>query len=295
MHALKETLDEKRERLVSYLRDLGSVVVAYSGGVDSSYLLAAALDALGPEQVLAVTADSPTYPASEREAAAQLADHLGVRQRRITTHELEDPNFANNPPERCYFCKGHLFEELNAIAQELGLNGVVYGATLDDLGDHRPGMRAAKEAGARAPLLDAGLTKDDVRALSRERGLPTWDKPAMACLASRFPYQARITAEGLGRVEAAEEILRGEFGLRQVRVRHHDTVARLEIEVSDFPRLLDPQNRQRVVARLKELGYSYVTLDLAGFRSGSMNEVLPSSEIRPATMQGERFDGWSLT
>lgn len=271
---MTDTLDAKRERLYALLEELGSVAVAYSGGVDSAYLLAASLAALGPEQVLAVTADSPTYPAAEREEAAQLAQQLGARQRLIHTTELDDPRFADNPPERCYYCKGHLFQDLTTIAQESGLRTIVYGATLDDLGDHRPGMRAAKEAGARAPLLEAQLTKEDVRALSHQLDLPTWDKPAQACLASRFPYHATITARALGRVEQAENLLRREFGLRQVRVRHHDTVARLEIELSDLPRLLDAETRQRVVAGLKALDYTYVTIDLEGFRSGSMNEVL---------------------
>jgi pyridinium-3,5-biscarboxylic acid mononucleotide sulfurtransferase len=274
-----ESIHEKRDHLYGLLREMGRVVVAYSGGVDSSYLLAAALDALGAEHVLAVTADSPTYPASEREAAAQLARKLGVEQRSIATTELDDPNFAGNSPERCYFCKGHLFEELTAMAREAGIEHVVYGANFDDLGDHRPGMRAAQEWGGRAPLLEAELTKDDVRTLSRELGLPTWDKPAMACLASRFPYHDRITAEGLGRVEAAEELLRGELGLREVRVRHHDTVARLEVDPADLPRILEEPNRRRIVSRLKELGYAYVTIDLEGFRSGSMNETLDSSEL----------------
>ncbi|MFO7698779.1 MAG: ATP-dependent sacrificial sulfur transferase LarE, partial [Anaerolineae bacterium] len=203
-----DELGLKRDRLYAHLGELGSVAVAYSGGVDSTYLLAAALDALGPERVLAVTAISQTYPTSEWEEATALARSLGARQRFIHTAELDDPRFASNPPERCYFCKSHLFEDMSEIARAEGLNAVVYGATQDDLGDHRPGMRAARELGARAPLLEAGLTKDEVRALSRQRGLPTWDKPAMACLASRFPYDSPITAEALACVEQAEDFVR---------------------------------------------------------------------------------------
>lgn len=267
-------LETKREQLYALLRDLGSVVVAYSGGVDSAYLLAASVAALGSAHVLAVTAVSPTYPASEQAQAAELAQQLGARQEWIRTSELEDARFASNPPDRCYFCKSHLFEDLARIARAEGIGHIVYGATLDDLGDHRPGMRAAKELGGRAPLLEAGLTKTAVRALSRELGLPTWDKPAMACLASRFPYHAPITAAALQQVEQAEDFLRQDIGLRQVRVRHHDDVARLEVEPADFITLLHDETRRHIVARFKELGYAYIALDLAGFRSGSMNEVL---------------------
>lgn len=276
-------LDIKRERLYAMLGDLGGVVVAYSGGVDSSYLLAASLEALGAQRVLAVTAESPTYPASEREEASQLARELGARHHFIHTTELDDPHFASNPPDRCYYCKTHLFRDLADIAQAEGLPYVIYGATKDDLGDHRPGMRAARECGARAPLLEAQLTKEDVRALSHRMGLPTWDKPAMACLASRIPYQAAITAESLARIEQGEDWLRREIGLRQIRLRHHDTVARLEVEVPDLPLLLREETRNRIVARLKELGYTYVTVDLEGFRSGSMNQVLSRSSAAQGT------------
>lgn len=201
-------LDVKRDRLYAILGELDSVAVACSGGVDSTYLLAASLEVLGPDKVLAVTADSPTYPAGEKTGAQGVAQQLGARLRIINTRELDDPRFASNPPDRCYYCKTELFEEIWAIARQEGLQNVVYGATQDDLGDHRPGMKAAKEHGARAPLLEAALGKSDVRELSRRMDLPTWDKPALACLASRFPYGMTITATRLRQVNAAEDFLR---------------------------------------------------------------------------------------
>ncbi len=264
----------KIHQLYDHVTRLGSVAVAFSGGTDSTLLLAFSLRVLGPEHVLAITADSPTLPRSELAEAKALAQELGARHLIITTGEMHDTRFVTNPADRCYYCKQELFTHMRRVADEQGYRHLIYGATADDVGDYRPGMRAAREAGAVAPLLEAGLSKQEVRDLSRQLGLRTWNKPSMACLASRFPYGTPLTLEGLARVERAEEFLRHELGFRQVRVRDQGAVARIEVETQELARLVQDPLRSRVIARLKSLGYTYVTLNLESFRSGSLNDVL---------------------
>lgn len=269
-----KTTNEELENLRAILRRMGRVLIAYSGGVDSTFLLRVASNVLG-DQVLAVTAASPTYPTEELEQAATLCRSLGVKQTIVTTNELADPKFRANPPERCYHCKKELFGTLQRLAEQQGIGYVLDASNADDCSDFRPGRTAAKELGVSSPLVEAGLGKAEIRALSRELGLPTWNKPAMACLASRFPYGEKITSDKLTSIEQAESFLRqSEFG--NVRVRAHGDLARIEVAPDMVHRLTEPGLSAELVARFKELGFAYVTVDLQGYRTGSMNEVLPA-------------------
>lgn len=265
-------LDEKYRNLVLRLGSMGRALVAFSGGVDSTFLLAAAKDALGAE-VLAVTGRSPSVAPAELEGAVRLAGRLGVRHRVVDTYELDDLRYRRNSGDRCYHCKHELFSRLAKIARAEGIDSVVEGSNADDRHDHRPGALAAKELGVTSPLEEVGLSKQEIRALSKTLDLPTWNKPALACLASRIPYGREITAPRLLRVDRAEQLVRQE-GVSQVRVRDHDDIARIEVPAEEIELLVEPTRRANIAKGLGGLGYRYVTVDLQGYRTGSLNEAL---------------------
>jgi len=276
---METSINNKITKLNKILDSYGSLVVAFSGGVDSTLLLKVAADVLA-ENVLAVIASSRTYPSQEIREARDIATKLKVRHRVIHTSELENPDFVKNPPLRCYYCKQELFSALKKLAKKERIAYVLDGQNVDDLGDFRPGARAGQELGIRSPLKEAGLTKNDIRRLSKAFGLPTWNKPSLACLASRFPYNTEIDIQSLKQVGAAENFLR-KMGFGQLRVRHHGDIARIEISPQEFAKIMKPEMRQKMIARLKKLGYLYVTLDLAGYRTGSLNEGLRHKVVRP--------------
>jgi len=282
---MNEHLQQKIVRARDILHDLRSVIVAYSGGVDSAFVLKLAVETLGSENVLAVTGRSAAVPQEEIEGARRLAGDIGVEHLVIETDEFENPDYVANPTNRCYYCKSTLYTRLEEIRGERGFFAVVNGTNADDLGDYRPGLSAAEEFKVRAPAAEAGLTKSEVREWSRCFGLPTFDKPASPCLSSRVQYGETITPEKLRMIEAAEAFLREEFGIRECRVRHHDRLARIEVPLRDIPTLADPINAAKLDRRLRDIGYQYVTLDLRGFRSGSMNEVIAFGQRQPS-MEG---------
>jgi pyridinium-3,5-biscarboxylic acid mononucleotide sulfurtransferase len=265
-------IDEKWDRLRSLLREMELAVLAYSGGVDSSVLLRAASEVLG-QNLIAVTAISETYPPAELEPAKRFAASLGVRHRILATEELIREEFSRNAPDRCYHCKQELFDKLRQIADAEGIRYILDGSNSDDLRDYRPGRKAAAEFSVRSPLAEAGLTKQEVRDLARHMNMPMWDKPSLACLSSRIPYGTPITRELLKNIQTAEDVIRS-LGIRQVRVRHHGDTARIEVEQEDLVLLVAGDVRQQIVDAFRELGYTYICLDLEGYRTGSMNAVL---------------------
>ena len=271
-------VEEKLSKLKAIVSELESVVVAFSGGVDSTLVTKVCYDVLR-DNSMAVTARSETYPDFEFKEAQKLAKEIGIKHLVIDTSELAIEGFANNPPERCYFCKTELFGKLKDIAKEQGFLNVADGANLDDTQEFRPGLQASKELNVRSPLKEAGLAKKDIREVSKMLNLPNWNKPAYACLSSRFPYGQSITEEKLSMVSEAEKYLRG-LGLVQFRVRHHETIARIEVLPDDINILTNSPAREELTAKFKEIGFTYVTLDLAGYRSGSMNEVLTETELK---------------
>ena len=267
----------KEERLREIFRELDSVIVAYSGGVDSSYVAYVANAELGPRAVC-ITGQSASLPEYQRAEIESVVQKFGFQHEVIQTDELENPGYSANNPDRCFFCKDELYTKLESVARTRGIKSIVDGSTVDDLGDYRPGRRAASQHAVRSPLIEAGLTKSDVRELSRRATLPTWDKPASPCLSSRIAYGTTVTIERLNKVDRGEEILR-EFGFREFRVRHHDQLVRIEISPAEMDRVLRKDLIDELARRFRQLGFKYVTLDLEGFRSGSMNEVLDRPQI----------------
>lgn len=270
-------LAAKERRLHSLLESCESILVAFSGGVDSAYLAVAATRILGPA-ALCVTADSPSYPDHHRQLALRIARECGLHHEIVSTAELDRPEYRANPINRCYYCKHELYTTLSELAQHRGFRVVADGSNADDRGDYRPGRQAAREFGVRSPLDEADLSKDEIRELSRRAGLPTWDEPASACLSSRIPYQSEVTDEKLRTIERAEDALRA-MGFRVCRVRHHDALARIEIGRDEMARALEPEWRERIVRELRAIGYQHVTIDLQGYRMGSLNEGV---RLRPA-------------
>jgi uncharacterized protein len=280
------TAQEKFNRLKAHLSHMERVIIAYSGGVDSTFLLKTATLS-GLKDIIAVTASSESLPDEELSFAKEMASLLKIRHRIIFTEELKDKNFSNNPPERCYYCKKELFNKLKEMADKEGIKYILDGTNADDTNDWRPGMKAVREFGIISPLLDAGLTKTEIRELSLSLGLKTWNKPATPCLASRFPYGQRITIEAIERVKQAERFIK-DLGIRELRVREHGEIARIEIPLKDIILLMDEGVRTAIVDFLKSLGYIYITLDLQGLRSGSLNEMLLSVRDRPASGENAR-------